>query len=88
MAQKYNMKTILAILLKEFPCADYIIIQGETYGAEIQKRDYSKKDHDFMAFNLIMSHTGRWNTKDMEELLKKYHIPCVPIVDDNFILLY
>ena len=86
MAQKYNIKEVLTTLLAIFPCADYIIIQGETYGAGIQKRDYSKKDHDFMAFNLIMSHTGRWNTVDMEELLKKYNIPCVPIVNDNFIL--
>lgn len=86
MAEKYNMKEVLTTLLATFPCADYIIIQGETYGAGIQKRDYSKKDHDFMAFNLIMSHTGRWNTVDMEELLKKYNIPCVPIIDDNFIL--
>ena len=59
---------------------------AEKYNIKIQKRDYSKKDHDFMAFNLIMSHTGRWNTIDMEELLKKYNIPCVPVVDDNFIL--
>lgn len=86
MAEKYNMKEVLTTLLTLFPCADYIILQGETYGAGIQKRDYSKKDHDFMAFNLIMSHTGRWNTVDMEELLKKYNIPCVPIVDNNFIL--
>lgn len=86
MAKKYNIKEVLTTLLTIFPCADYIIIQGETYGAGIQKRDYSKKDHDFMAFNLIMSHTGRWNTIDMEELLKKYNIPCVPIVDNNFIL--
>ena len=86
MAKKYNIKEVLTTLLTIFPCADYIIIQGETYGAGIQKRDYSKKDHDFMAFNLIMSHTGRWNTVDMEELLKKYNIPCVPIVDNNFIL--
>ena len=85
-AEKYNMKEVLTTLLTIFPCADYIILQGETYGAGIQKRDYSKKDHDFMAFNLIMSHTGRWNTIDMEELLKKYNIPCVPIVDNNFIL--
>ena len=86
MAEKYNIKEVLTTLLSLFPCADYIIIQGETYGAGIQKRDYSKKDHDFMAFNFIMSHTGRWNTVDMEELLKKYNIPCVPIVDNNFIL--
>lgn len=86
MAEKYNMKEVLTTLLASFPCADYIIIQGETYGARIQKRDYSKKDHDFMAFNLIMSHTGRWNTVDMEELLKNYNIPCVPIVNNNFTL--
>ena len=86
MAEKYNIKEVLTTLLATFPCADYIIIQGETYGAEIQKRDYSRKDHGFMAFNLIMSHTGRWNTVDMEEFLKKYNIPCVPIVDNNFIL--
>ena len=86
MAEKYNMKEVLTTLLATFPCADYIIIQGETYGAGIQKRDYSKKDHDFMAFNLIMSHTGRWNTVNMEELLKKYNIPCVPIINNNFIL--
>lgn len=86
MAEKYNIKKVLTTLLADFPCADYIIIQGETYGAGIQKRDYSKKDHDFMAFNLIMSHTGRWNTVDMEGLLKKYNIPCVPIIDNNFIL--
>ena len=86
MAEKYNIKEVLTTLLAIFPCANYIIIQGETYGAGVQKRDYSKKDHDFMAFNLIMSHTGRWNTVDMEELLKKYNIPCVPIVDNNFIL--
>lgn len=86
MAEKYNIKEVLTTLLALFPCADYIIIQGETYGAGVQKRDYSKKGHDFMAFNLIMSHTGRWNTVDMEELLEKYNIPCVPIVDNNFIL--
>ena len=86
MAEKYNMKEVLTTLLTLFPRADYIILQGETYGAGIQKRDYSKKDHDFMAFNLIMSHTGRWNTVDMEELLKKYNIPCVPIINNNFIL--
>ena len=86
MAEKYNIREVLTTLLTLFPCADYIILQGETYGAGIQKRDYSKKDHDFMAFNLIMSHTGRWNTVDMEELLEKYNIPCVPIIDNNFIL--
>lgn len=86
MAEKYNMEDVLTELLKMFPCAEWITIQGETYGAGIQKRDYSMKDHDFMAFNLIMSHTGRWNTVDMKEMLKRFHIPCVPILDEHFIL--
>lgn len=86
MAEKYNMEGVLTTLLEMFPCAEWITIQGETYGAGIQKRDYSMKDHDFMAFNLIMSHTGRWNTVDMKEMLENFHIPCVPILDEHFIL--
>lgn len=86
MAEKYDMEGVLTELLKMFPCAEWITIQGETYGAGVQKRDYSMKDHDFMAFNLIMSHTGRWNTVDMKEMLERFHIPCVPILDEHFIL--
>ena len=86
MAEKYDIEGKLTQLLKMFPCAEWITIQGETYGAGIQKRDYSMKDHDFMAFNLIMSHTGRWNTVDMKKLLDRFHIPCVPILDEHFIL--
>lgn len=86
MAEKYHMKEVLTKLLKEYPDANWITIQGETYGAGIQKRDYSMKNHDFMAFNLIMSHTGRWNTIHMTKELSKYNIPCVPVLDEHFIL--
>ena len=86
MAEKYHMEEVLTKLLKEYPSADWITIQGETYGAGIQKRDYSMKDHDFRAFNLIMSHRGRWNTVNMEQELKHYGIPCVPIIDKYFFL--
>ena len=87
MAEKYNMEEVLTKLLNAYPNAEWITIQGETYGAGIQKRDYSMKNHDFMAFNLIMSHTGRWNTIDMtKELTENFNIPCVPVVDEHFIL--
>ena len=87
MAEKYHMEEVLIKLLDAYPNAEWITIQGETYGAGIQKRDYSMKDHDFMAFNLIMSHTGRWNTIDMtKELTENFNIPCVPIIDEHFIL--
>ena len=40
-----------------------------------------------MAFNLISSNAGRFNTLTMRQLLERtYGIPCVPIVDEKFIL--
>lgn len=86
MAEKYNIEKVLTLLLEKYPQADWITIQGETYGEGVQKRDYSMKEHNFMAFNLIMSHTGRWNTKEMEAELLKYGVPSVPIIDEHFIL--
>ena len=87
MAEKYDVEKVLTKLLDIFPCAEWVTIQGETYGAGIQKRDYSIKDHDFMAFNLIFSHVGRYNSTTMKGLLENnFHIPCVPIICENFIL--
>ena len=86
MAEKYHIEEKLTKLLKEYPEAEWITIQGETYGEGIQKRDYSMKEHNFMAFNLIMSNTGRWNSVDMAKKLIDYGIPSIPIVDEHFIL--
>lgn len=87
MAEKYNIEQILSAMLDKFPEAEWITIQGETYGAGIQKRDYSISDHQFMAFNLIMSHLGRLGTIDMRnELQFIWGIPCVPIVESNIYL--
>jgi len=87
MAEKYHMEHILTEMLTLFPEAEWITIQGETYGAGVQKRDYHLKDHDFMAFNLITSDKGRFNTLKMRELLEDYYrVPCVPVVNSKFIL--
>ena len=87
MAEKYDIEKKLKTLLDTYTKADWITIQGETYGPGIQNRDYSVHGHCFMAFNLIMSHTGRWNSKEMKDLLEYvYGVPCVPIVDTNYIL--
>lgn len=85
MAQKYDMYNILANLLKKIPDAEWITIQGETFGADIQKRDYSLEGHDFRAFNLITSNKGRWGTLAMKSLLEDgFSIPCVPILEESF----
>ena len=91
MAAKYNIEKVLADLLDTFKDVfEYVTIQGETYGAGVQKRDYGIDYHDFMAFNLIVGYKDgrvkRYNPKEMTIMLSKYNIPCVPIVSQEFIL--
>jgi len=83
MAEKYGIEAQMREMMNtDFKDCEWITIQGETYGAGIQKRDYSIKEHDFAAFNFITSKDGRWNSYDMENLLTyKYGIPCVPILE-------
>ena len=86
MAERYNMKDVLEGLLKDFPTAEWVYIQGETYGDGVQKRDYSIKGRDLAVFNLVFSHCGRLDTITMCALLTKYDVPLVPILDEHFIL--
>jgi len=85
MAQKYDVYNVLSALLDVFPKAEWVTIQGETFGAGVQKRDYGLNGHDFRAFNFITSDKGRWNSCMMYDILEcGYNIPCVPIVDTGF----
>lgn len=90
MAEKYHIKEVLTKMLVLDDTLDFVTIQGETYGAEIQKRDYSLKDHKLAVFNVILGEKGekpvRLNPKQMVELMDIYNIPCVPIIDEHFIL--
>ena len=86
MAEKYKVEAALTTYLGLHPDVEWVTIQGETYGEGIQKRDYSLKGHDFMAFNLIDSVRGRWNSVEAKNVCSTYGIPWVPILDENFIL--
>ena len=89
MAEKYHILEHMTYMLHNvFKDCDWITIQGETYGANIQKRDYHMTNHEFRAFNFITSNGGRWNSKKMQTLLEKghYNIPCVPILEESYIL--
>ena len=88
MAEKYDIYNKMKDLLyNHFADCEWITIQGETYGPGIQKRDYHAPEHAFMAFNFITSKDGRWGTEKMVDLLQKQMgIPCVPVLDTNFIL--
>ena len=89
MAKKYDIENKMKTMLKSnvFKDCKWITIQGETYGAGVQKREYSITDRSFMAFNLITEKAGRWNSVEMQECLElDYGIPCVPIVKKEYIL--
>jgi hypothetical protein len=89
MAEKYNIEKVLEEILWRYSAiCDFITIQGETYGATVQKRDYGLKDRDFKAFNVILGyedgHTERLNPMEMKELLDEFGVPTVDIVDEHF----
>ena len=95
MAQKYDVEHVLDCLMEYFSNVEnkpveFVTLQGETYGAGVQKRDYHLDGHDFKAFNLIVGFTGeqprRLNPEEMTLILDDYGIPCVPIVSDNFVM--
>lgn len=83
MAFKYNLKDFLAKIL-ETSAARYIILQGETYGQNLQGNPYKMDHRDFAAFNLEMVYDDgsrvRLNRKCMGEILEKDGIPCVPFL--------
>ena len=88
MAKKYNVEAVLKKILESNHSLEYVTIQGETFGGNIQKRDYSMKDHDFRAFNLIYGYKDkevkRLNTVEMTRILNEYNIPSVPIIDESY----
>lgn len=85
MAVKYDIENVLKALIKDLNVA-WVTIQGETFGKNIQNRDYSLDSIDFRAFNLITPE-GRYGSLVAKELLKQYNIPWVPIIDSEFELL-
>ena len=90
MAEKYNIEAVLQEFLHDHKDLEFVTLQGETYGAGVQKRDYSLKDRDFMAFNLIFGYKNgeveRFNPMTMTKILDNYDIPCVPIVSACYVL--
>ena len=87
MAEKYHAEEVLRKLLDEvFPNAEWVTIQGETFGEGVQKRDYSLKEHDFRAFNLITSDKGRLNSYEAANIVRPYGIEWVPILTTALVL--
>ena len=86
MAEKYDIEKKMVKMLKMFPKAEWITLQGETYGGNIQKRDYSTNEHRFAGFNFITSNEGRWNSVKAAKFMNEFNIPWVPILNENYVL--
>ena len=88
MSEKYHMEDVLTSLMEKYKKTgiNFITIQGETYGGNIQKRDYGMKEHDLAVFNVIFGYkdgtTERLNPITMKALMDNYLVPTVPIVSD------
>lgn len=85
MAEKYHFKEVLKELADRYNL-EWVTLQGETYGASIQKRDYGMKERDFCGFNLIFSDQGRVDSVKAAGIMKEFGIPWVPILDEHFIM--
>ena len=83
MAEKYDVENVLKDLLKNtFKDANWITLQGETFGSGVQKRAYGLSGHDFRGFNLIVDKIGRFDSVSACCLIQEERgIPWVPIID-------
>lgn len=83
---KYKIEDFLKKYIEDTK-AEWAYLQGEIFGPSVQKRDYGLKERDFRAFILRDSNNeNRYSYQDTADILKKYGIPTVPILDNNFVL--
>lgn len=80
---KYNLKEIITKILNDYNLPN-IAIQAEIYGNDVQKRDYSTKEHQMAVFHIV-SNCVKFPMDKVVEICEKYGLPHVPIVDDNYI---
>lgn len=84
MVFKYNMEDALKKIAKEYK-VDRVVLQGETYGLAVQGNKYKLDERRFAAFNLVFDGV-RLGSIQAKEILDKYDIPFVPIIEADYIL--
>ena len=84
MALKYNIEQHLKDYLEK-ENLDYVCLQGESVGS-VQGNPLKLKEDDFYGFNFIRSDIGRISSNKGKEILEKWSMKWVPIIQDNFIM--
>lgn len=84
MAEKYNIEHALRDIAMKYN-SERVVLQGETYGEGVQGNPYKLNERKFAAFNLIIN-GDRLDSIQAMDILYKYDIPFVPIIDENYYL--
>lgn len=81
-AKQFNIESTLKDLIGD---NDYVVLQGEIIGTNIQGNKYKVNQYDLYAFNLIFSKDNKTlDTVTMSEMLMPYGIKTVPILETGF----
>lgn len=83
---KFHIKDFLQKMLELHPEWNYVAIQGEICGPNIQGNPHKLTDLRFLAFNFIDSVDGRWNSINGKILCEQHGIEWVPIVNEEYYL--
>ena len=86
MAKKYNIEEFLIEQLNIHEDWDYVCLQGETAGPNVQGNPHKLKEVQLFGFNFIDSKSGRWNSVKARDYVAKWGIQWVPIIDEHYIL--
>ncbi len=81
-AKELNIEKALRSLIND---NDYIVLQGEILGTNIQGNKYKVRKFEFYAFNLIWPDLkASWHF--MEYQLRPFNVKCVPFISSGFAL--
>lgn len=83
MAFKYDIEGHLKQFLIDNPELKYVCIQGEAVGS-VQGNPLRLAEDDLYVFNFIRSDVGRVSSVDGKEIVERWGMKFVPILDTNF----
>ena len=85
MANKYEIEKHLREYLEAHPDLTYVCVQGESIGS-VQGNPLKLSEDDLYIFNFIDSSRGRISSTEGKEIVEKWGMKWVPILDTNFIM--
>ena len=85
MAFKYDIERHLRKYLELYPELNYVCVQGESVGS-VQGNPLKLQEDDLYLFNFIRSDFGRVSSLEGRDIVSKWGMKWVPILDTAFIL--